>query len=97
MLFIDFPFHFTDNVRVPIQDQDSIDALSDKYTEALVYHIEKTRKKEEHMLPKIINALTELRTSNHVFQNVWCSVLRDFPEIEVSELFREMKFCDEEY
>jgi hypothetical protein len=83
----------TDDVTQELKDPKTIRELSDDYTDALVYLVKTTSPQDTMRIPKIVNALTEIRTSSHLYSKVMCSFKRDFPEIEVSELFKEMSIC----
>ncbi len=82
---------FSEDVRGDIKDGVVINQLCDEYVNALVYHMDKTRPQPREMMVKIVYGMTEMRNSSHLHLGAQCNFLREFPETELSDLFKEMK------
>ncbi len=93
MLFKIYIYFFSEDVRGDIKDGAVISQLCDKYVNALVYHMDKTRSQPREMMVKIVYGMTEMRNSSHMYLGAMCKFLQQFPEIELSDLFKEMKVC----
>ncbi len=91
VLSINICFYFSEDVNDAIIDSAVISELFDEYVNALVYHMDKTRPQPREMMVKIVYGLTEMRTSSHLYHGATCYFMKMFPEIELSDLFKELK------
>ncbi len=58
--------------------------------DALVYHVAKTRPREEHMVAKIIHALTEARCASYEYQKIMGTWFDLWPDLNYTPLFLEL-------
>ncbi len=62
--------------------------------DALIYHVNKTRSPEQHMIPKIIEALVEARCAKHEYKKTRTTWFDIWPDLDYTPLCLEMVNSD---